>query len=160
MGEHTTGEQWASARGTVVRGHRVASGTGEDRRYPSGTIRMQKPFFRALGLDLGPYYEGTLNVSISPRAFALRRPQHTYRQVAWTALHPPEDFSFSRCRLTFRATIYNGWVYYPHPETKRAHFQPPSTIEIIAPPIPAIGYGDQVEVAVLADEVELLDAPL
>jgi CTP-dependent riboflavin kinase len=149
------GERWVTVSGIVARGHRVASGETDDRRYPSGTIKMQKPFFKALGLDLAPFYEGTLNVSISPHAYTMDRPRHTYRHVEWTSLHPPEDFSFSPCRVLFDDAMYEGWIYHPHPETKKANFQDPSIVEIIAPHIPNIGYGDEVQIMIDANEVSL-----
>lgn len=148
-------EKWVIVGGIVERGYRVASGEAEDNRYPSGTIEMQKPYFKALGLDLAPFYEGTLNVSISPHTFTMRQPQYTFRQVAWTTLHPPEDFSFSRCRLKFDNIEYHGWIYYPHPETKKTHFQNPSILEIIAPFIPNLDYGDRVEITINENEVSL-----
>ncbi|MEO0518268.1 MAG: hypothetical protein AAF171_13325 [Cyanobacteria bacterium P01_A01_bin.116] len=48
--------------GVVVPGHRVASGQAQDSPYPHGTIEMQQPHFLSLGVDLSPYYPGTLNV--------------------------------------------------------------------------------------------------
>ncbi|WP_348251232.1 hypothetical protein [Leptolyngbya subtilissima] len=107
---------------------------------------MQMPFFAALGLDLTEYFKGTLNISINPRTFQLTDPELTFRQVEWTDRHPPEDFSFSRCRVLFQTSTYNSWIYYPHPETKKRNFQNPSIIEIIAPPIPNIKYGDRVKI--------------
>jgi hypothetical protein len=81
---------------------------------------MQKPFFRAGGLDLDPFYEGTLNISIAPATFTMKDPEFTFPSVEWTDKHPPENFSFSRCRLTFNDKEYAGWVYFPDPATKRA----------------------------------------
>ncbi len=148
-------EHWQRVSGWVHKGHRVASGTGDDRRYPAGTVRMQRPFFAARGLDLSPYFEGTLNVDIAPRAFALARPKYTFRQVRWTELHPPEDFSFSRCRLVHGGVEQTGWVYTPHPETKAAHFQPPTMMEVIAPWMEGVGYGDAVELWLPAEEIAI-----
>lgn len=144
---------WLTLNGTIIRGHHVASQASE--HYPQGTIQLQLPFFRARGLDLSSSYLGTLNVSIRPHTFALQNPQYTFRQVAWTNAHPPEDFSFSPCRIRFADTIYEGWIYYPHPETKARHFQDPSLIEVIAQSIPHLGYGDGVELWVKAGEVVL-----
>ena len=45
------------------------------------------------------------------------------------------------------AFCYEGWVYYPHLETKLRNFQNPSLLEVIAYPIPGILYGDKVDVA-------------
>ncbi len=142
--------------GVVQAGHRVASGQAEDGLYPQGSIVMQTPFFLARGLDLRPFHPATLNISIAPRSFVLRAPALTFRQVAWTALHPPEDFSFSRCRVHFEGHGYSAWIYYPHPETKARHFQAPVVLEIIAPFIQGLGYGCRVVVEVQPDEVDIV----
>jgi hypothetical protein len=141
----------AHIRGVLVRGHRVASEPSKD--YPYGTLQKQKPFFKALGLDLSEYFDGTLNVSIAPLKFRMLRPQFTFERVAWTDLHPPETFSFSRCKVMFENAEYEGWVYYPHPETKKRHFQAPSLIEVIARQIPGIHYGSAVELEINPREI-------
>ncbi len=143
--------QWKSVRGTIVQGYRVASGPSAD--YPYGALSRQKPIFRARGLDLEGFFEGTLNVDIRPSTFRMIRPELTFRDVAWTDLHPPEHFSFSRCRVVFQGRDREGWIYYPHPETKVRNFQNPSLLEVIALPIPGIGYGDEVTVFVNPDEI-------
>lgn len=116
---------------------------------------MQRPYFARLGFDLAPYFEGTLNIDLAPRTFVLAKPAHTFRRVAWTDLHPPEDFSFSRCRIVYGGAEQTGWIYTPHPETKAAHFQPPTMLEVIAPPVPGIGYGDAVELWVPREEIAI-----
>jgi hypothetical protein len=140
-----------SVRGIIVEGHRVASQESKD--YPYGTIEKQKPVFKELGLDLERFYSGTLNISIAPFTFAMVNPEYTFRHVAWTDLHPPEDFSFSRCTVRFRGGEYKGFVYYPHPETKTRHFQSTSSLEILVVCIPGLKYWDQVEIELRADEV-------
>jgi len=140
--------------GVIVEGYRVASGPSKD--YPYGSLEKQIPLFKQRGLDLEGYYYGTLNVAIAPHAFEMVNPAYTFRQVAWTDLHPPEDFSFSPCTLRFRGEEYAGYVYYPHPETKKRHFESASLLEIIAVYIPEIRYGDLVEVEINADEVCIL----
>ncbi|TVQ22999.1 MAG: hypothetical protein EA367_02945 [Leptolyngbya sp. DLM2.Bin15] len=132
--------------GIIACGHKVASGSASDSPYPRGTIEMQAPFFEKLGLDLTNFFKGTLNVSISPSTFRLARPEFTFRGIEWTDRHPPEDFSFSRCRILFKDAKHDGLIYYPHPETKKRHFQNPSIIEIIAPLIPEIEYGCRIGV--------------
>jgi hypothetical protein len=144
---------WITVKGTVVQGYRVASGPSAD--YPYGALERQKPIFRQHGLDLERYFNGTLNVDIRPRQFRVLRPEYTFRGVEWTDLHPPEDFSFSRCRIVFDGQEYDGWVYYPHPETKLRNFQNPSLLEVIAEFIPGIQYGDALEVWVNAEEIEV-----
>ena len=146
---------WKTINGIVVPGHRVASGQATGSRYPAGTIRMQQPVFKQLGLDLSRYHEGTLNVSIHPLSFEMKRPRHTFRQVEWTSLHPAEDFSFSPCKVYFDDKEHTGWIYYPHPETKEMHFQDPSVLEILAPFIPNIGYGDRIRICIDLKEIRL-----
>lgn len=144
------GTQWTTVTGVVTPGHQVASGTAKDSPYPHGTIEMQMPFFKERGLDLTPFFHGTLNISINPYTFSLGVPEYTFRKVNWTTEHPPEDFSFSRCRLIARSENdeHEGWVYYPHPETKKRNFQDPTIIEVIAPWIPNVGYGTKIKLRV------------
>lgn len=143
--------QWVSLPGILAQGYRVASGPSA--AYPYGALERQRPHFKARGLDLDGYFDGTLNIDIRPVRFGLARPEFTFPLVEWTDLHPPETFSFSRCRVVFRGVAYDGWVYYPHPETKLRHFQDPSLLEVIARPIPDIQYGDELSVLVKVDEI-------
>ena len=136
-----------------MRGHQVASRPSKD--YPYSSLEKQKPFFKALGLDLYEYFNGTLNISIAPLEFEMIRPQFTFELVEWTDLHPPETFSFSRCKVFFKGVEYAGWVYYPHPETKKTHFQNASLIEVITYEIPDIKYDDKLEIEVNADEIHV-----
>ena len=139
--------------GIVIEGYRVASGPSKD--YPYGTLEKQIPLFKALGLDLERFYYGTLNISIAPYTFEMANPQYTFQRVAWTDLHPPEDFSFSSCTVRFAGKEYEGYVYYPHPETKKRHFESASLIEIISFHIPDLSYGDRVEIELKAKEILL-----
>ena len=137
--------------GILVRGHQVASRPSQ--AYPYSSLEKQKPFFKERGLDLYEYFNGTLNISIEPRTFEMSAPEFTFPLVEWTDLHPPETFSFSRCKVIFREIEYEGWVYYPHPETKKTHFQNPSLVEVITYSIPGIQYGDRLELVFNTDEV-------
>lgn len=145
--------EWNFVRGKILQGYRVASGPSAD--YPYGALDRQRPIFKARGLDLSSYFNGTLNVDISPRMFMMVKPEFTFESVEWTDLHPPEHFSFSRCKVIFRDMEYDGWVYYPHPETKLRNFQNPSLLEVIALPIPEIQYGDEVQVLVNPQEISI-----
>lgn len=140
-----------TVKGIVVKGHRVASQPSDV--YPYGTLEKQKPYFKDLGLNLKAYYNGTLNISISPNTFKMTKPDITFEHVEWTDLHPPETFSFSRCTLIYQGVRYDGWVYYPHPETKIRHFENPSIIEILTQHVPDIHYGDEVEIDLNRDEI-------
>ena len=149
-------ENWMKVSGVVDRGHGVASGQSSDSPYPDGSIRMQIPLFKKLGLDLTPYHAATLNVSIKPFRFTVIKPEYTFRNIEWTKKHPPEHFSFSRCRLIFRDISYDGWVYYPHPETKVKHFQKDDMLEIITQRIPDLDYGNELEVFINPKEIQLI----
>jgi len=145
--------KWTILHGRLARGYRVASGPSTD--YPYGALDRQRPLFTARGLDLSAFFNGSLNVDISPRTFKMVKPQFTFPLVEWTDLHPPETFSFSRCKVIFTSVEYDGWVYYPHPETKLRNFQNPSLIEVIAMEIPGIQYGDELDVMVNPAEIEV-----
>jgi len=118
-------------------------------------VRMQAPFFADRGLDLSGLHLATLNVSIAPLHFRMGVPEFRFPRIAWTELHPAEDFSFSRCVLEFDGVRHDALVYYPHPETKARHFVDDQTIEIIAPYIERIQAGDVVLLAVRSSEVEV-----
>lgn len=142
--------------GTLVAGHRVASGPSQ--AYPYSSLERQLPFFTAAGLDLYLFFRGTLNISIAPATFKLVSPAYTFRQIAWTDLHPPEDFSFSPCRVAVpgQRRWYEGYVYYPHPETKIRHYQNPSLIEVIAEKIEGIHYGSRLTLALDPAAIEII----
>jgi hypothetical protein len=139
--------------GVIMKGYRVASGPSRD--YPYGTLEKQLPLFKQRGLNLDGFYLGTLNVSIAPATFELVNPEYTFRQVEWTDLHPPEDFSFSRCVIRLGGASYAGYIYYPHPETKKRHFESASLIEVISVYIPGIHYGERLELELNPDEIRI-----
>lgn len=148
--------QWIGVDGILVQGYRVASGPST--YYPYGALSRQRPLFQQRGLDLSGYFNGTLNVDIRPHIFRMEKPEYTFRHVEWTDLHPPEHFSFSRCKVIYREEEYDGWVYYPHPETKERNFQDPSLVEVIARPVPGIQYGDRLQVLLNPQEI-MIDRP-
>ena len=143
--------------GKLLQGHQVASGRSLNSPYHAGTILTQIPFFKKLGLDLSPYFRGTLNVDISPYIYLINSPQFTFQQVNWTTAHPPEDFSFSQCQIIYNDESYDGWVYYPHPETKIRHFHNPSVMELVAIPIPKIKYGDLLQLLINPVEIDIVE---
>ncbi len=141
-----------SVSGTVVSGHRVASGQASQSPYPAGTIEMQTPRFAALGVDLSPFYSGTLNISIAPYRFELR-PKITLHQVKWSPNHAAESFSFISIDLNWQQQTFSGLVYYPRPETKIDHFQDLAVLELLMPIIPGIVYGDRVKLTAAASDL-------
>jgi hypothetical protein len=126
----------------TVEGYRVASGQNNNPRFPGGTLRMQTPHFQALGLNIGVFYPGTLNVSIAPLTYRVGKAKHTFRKVKWHPVEPAEDFSFFEVRAIFpgRSSV-DGLIYYPHPDTKPEHFQQPDILELLLPFTEGLHYG-------------------
>jgi hypothetical protein len=135
---------------TLTSGHRIASGLAKDPRFPRGTLALQLPIFKTRGLDIlaRGFHPATLNLSIAPLSWKPLQPCLTLRGVRWTESFPPEDFSFFDCRIAspHDPVLIKGLVYYPHPETKPDHFQDPSIIEVFAPVLTNIAYGDQFQI--------------
>lgn len=145
---------WHAVQARVVQGHRVASGQNGNPLFPGGTLRMQAPFFRALGLDLSLYHGGTLNVSIAPRRYRVVAPRLTLRHVKWHPSEPPEDFSFFDIRLLGDGVDpVAGLIYFPHPETKPAHFQKPDVLELLLPFVKDLAYGLEVRFEVPCEQM-------
>ena len=130
--------------GVVVKGHGVASGRAGDPRFPGGTVAMQLPYFKTLGLDLSAYHPGTMNVDCAPLSFRPGPEALLFERVKWHPEMPAETFSFARAVLVHGGARYPAYVYWPHPETKAEHFQPGGVAEIIAPKVPGLAYGDRV----------------
>lgn len=143
--------------GIIKPGHQVASGNAEDSPYEQGTLAMQLPFFRELGLDLTGFFLATLNVSIAPQTFKFVQPKYTFPQVKWHPNFPAETFSFSPCTVIYQNQSYDALIYYPHPETKIGHFQDASILEVIATEIPEVNYGDRLQLAINPQEIKLIN---
>ncbi|MBW4465929.1 MAG: hypothetical protein KME07_10890 [Pegethrix bostrychoides GSE-TBD4-15B] len=147
---------WIGANGTVESGYGVASGQAQDPRFPQGTLALQWPIFEQQSLDLSPYFLGTINLSIAPRRYQINQAKYTLRAIKWSPTEPAEDFSFFDCRLGVGSTWFEGLVYYPHPETKPAHFQPPTTLEIVTSWISGLQYGDSLRLELKAEQISLI----
>lgn len=144
-------------KGIVKQGYGVASGKSQDPRFPKGTIEMQKPFFRERGIDLDRYFSGTINISIAPHNYEIKKAKYTCRNIKWASGVPAEDFSFFDCRIFLnRGKSSNGLIYYPHPETKPEHFQTSDTLEIITSFIKDLQYGDEVIIEVDSEQINIV----
>jgi hypothetical protein len=144
--------------GLVRQGYRVASGLTTSSPYPAGTIALQIPHFLALGLDLRDCYPGTLNIDIAPDRLEILQAAHCFENVLWLEGFGRETFSFCHCTVQFAQQHYEGWIYYPHPETKIDHAQPATLVEVLAPQIPGISYGDHVLLRVPTIEAQRVKA--
>ena len=140
--------------GKVIPGYGVASSQGKDARYPLGTIREQVKHFQQRGLDLSPFFMGTINVDIAPHSFSLGKPKHFFDGVNWSSHIPPENFYFFDVKLHYRNTSYEGFVYMPDPATKPEHMQKETVLELILPKIEDLAYDQLVELEV--DRSQLL----
>jgi hypothetical protein len=138
----------------IVQGHRVASGQNGNPLFPGGTLKMQRPFFQALGLDLSSYHCGTLNVSIAPLRYRVLAPRLTLRGVRWHPTEPAEDFSFFDVRLLRDGTLSaEGLIYYPHPDTKPTHFQQLDVLELLLPFVNGLSYGAEIRLEVPTEQM-------
>jgi hypothetical protein len=137
--------------GKIVRGHGVVSGQSKTSPYKGGSLRMQLPFFEKLKIPLAEFYLGSINVDLSPHSIKLVGWDYEARQISWTDLIPPEDFLFSHCKINHHNTLINGMVYYPSPETKVENFHNTNIVEILAPRIDSLKYGDKIELLLNSD---------
>jgi hypothetical protein len=145
-------------QGSVIAGHGVASGRSAgsmNNPYPQGSIAMQAPFFKALGLDLSNCFLGTVNLSIAPQTWALRQADHRFEALRWTHLHPPETFSLVALQAHWQGAWHAGWLYYPSPETKAAHFQSSSVMELIFPKLRDLQVGNMLSLSCKASALNL-----
>ena len=144
----------------LIQGHRVASGLNANPRFPGGTLLMQRPHFLALGLDIGTFHQGTLNVSIAPLSYRVVKPRLTFRNVQWHPVEPKEDFSFFDVRLlTPNRPPAVGLIYYPHPETKPEHFQAPDVLELLLPFVEGLSYGMELSIEIPSNQMVIESRP-
>ena len=148
------------ANGFIKKGYGVASGKSKDKRFPNGTLSMQMPFFIHQGLDLKDFFPGTLNVLLPKHSYFLGTAKYFFPLVKWSLSLPAENFSFFTCtlQLVSQKEKYDSLIYWPHPSTKPEFFQDPSILEIIAPEIDNIRYGD--EVKIFAEPGSVIFSPL
>lgn len=160
---HHPATQSPAATGAVVAGHGVASGRSTSSPFPAGTIAMQAPLLAAHGVDLRGYHLATINLDVAPYRLVLDQPRWTVRDLDWTDVHPAETFSFVECTVSRDDHAgetqdvggrdlqqHAGLVYHPHPETKPAHHQPGTVIELLLPLLPGLVAGEGLTVT-LAD---------
>ena len=140
--------------GLVVRGYQVASGQAKNSPYPKGSIALQLPFFKRLGVDLSGCLAATINVDISPFSFSINDADFHLKNVNWIG-DIYEDFFIDQCQLQFKNKSYSGFIYYPHPATKPDHFHSATIVEVVCAPIPEIHYGDRVTLVFNSAHIKL-----
>jgi hypothetical protein len=140
------------AEGAMVRGHRVASGHGNDPRFPGGTIRPQLAAFRAAIPDFDHYlggdaFAGTINVRLTGFGKIMPgEPDFRIGPVHWTDVFPPEIFLISRAMVRIRDHEHPAFLYIPDPATKPGHYQPTDVVELLSGFLPDLTYGDPVTI--------------
>jgi len=142
-------------KGKIVKGHGVASGISKNTPYPKGSLEMQFPFFKKMGLDLYHFYKGTINIDISPFLWKPLNPDYYLKQVNWTDQIPPESFMFFECKLIFDSKTYPGIIYFPDPKTKVQHYQEENMIEVISSEIPNLEYGLGITIEIGDEKIEI-----
>ncbi|MFD2166746.1 hypothetical protein ACFSJY_10810 [Thalassotalea euphylliae] len=140
--------------GTLTKGHQVASGRATDNPFKGSTIALQKPYFKALGVDIDWCYNGTLNIAFDT-AITLTKPDHHLPSVSWFEGFPAEDFRFARCEVTYKNKCYKALIYQPSKETKVDHYQPENVLEFITEYIEDMPYGSKVSVSFKSDAFTL-----
>jgi len=138
-------------KGIVIIGHGVASG----RAGNQSTILLQKPWFKTQGLDLSHCFNGTINVDVAPLSIKSVKADYYFEQIKWHQQVGAENFSLIDCQLISAGKSYDCLIYFPDRATKPDHFQPDSVLEIIGPFIPTINYGDEVELVLPINSIEL-----
>lgn len=135
-------------RAIITKGYQVASGLSDNNQFSAGTIELQKPIFKKLGVDLSSVYNGTLNALIEEiDEVKILKTDYTFEDVGWFKGFT-ETFNFIKCRVWFKNHVYPGFIYQPDSETKSAHFQPKNMLEILCDYIGAIDYGDSIDIEI------------
>ena len=149
--------------GILTKGYGVASGIrAVDSRFAAGSIRMQMPYFRQLGLDFDQYFEndwiaGTLNITVEAfESFTIFKPDFHFRNMKWVEFDKPEDFLLVETTVVFHGIRYRGLIYQVDPETKMDHPHQSNMIEVISKSIPKIEYGNKVELEIDDTKIKLI----
>jgi len=142
---------------TLVKGHQVASGMANDPRFEQGTIAAQIPFFNTLGLNLENFHHATLNAKFDCNTVILNRYDYQFKQVKWHAKMPAEDFKFCRCQILVNEQSYPALIYQPQAVTKTEHFQPKNQLELLAPFIAQINYGDVLSLDIPNSDITMVN---
>ncbi|MEW6982948.1 hypothetical protein AAD001_09890 [Colwelliaceae bacterium 6471] len=133
---------------SVVKGHQVASGMSINSPYPKGTIALQTPYFKSLGLDLTDYFSGTINAQFDCQQIELMKYSHVFENLNWLKGLPSETFYFAPVKIEYKKKLYRAFVYQPDKQTKIDHFQENNVLELIAEQLPGLNYNEQLELII------------
>lgn len=116
----------------MTHGHGVASKASK--LYPAGTISLQYPHFKNLGLDLGHCYGGTVNLSIAPARCTIHKPSLYLQDVDWyPSRGRTENFLICDCAIKVVGGYVLGYIYQPDIKTKIEHYDDPHALQVISP---------------------------
>ncbi|WP_448211566.1 hypothetical protein [Colwellia sp. MEBiC06753] len=116
---------------------------------------MQKPFFKGLGLDIDHFYNGTINAMLERcSAVEILKADIELIDVKWSKHHQAESFQFINCSILFGDRVYKSMIYQPKKSTKIGHLQPNNVIEILAPKIAQLHYGDKIVIDVSSQNIK------
>lgn len=136
-------------QGTLIQGHQVASGLASNCPWPGGSVARQLPLMGLHGVPVTRLFSGTLNVALACREVPYPEQFEFDFVLDWRAPDKPTHFRLHRLIVEFAGRRYQGWSYrkiYPDGYVS-IHPQPANVIEILAPQIDGIQYGDRVSVA-------------
>lgn len=135
-------------RGILIQGHQVASGLAADCPWPGGSVARQLPLMGCQGLPVHSLFSGTLNVALERADVPYPDDAEYDFSIDWRAPDKPTHFRMHQLFVSFKGLRYKGWSYrkiYPVGYVS-LHPQPDNVIEILAPKIENIQYGDTVRV--------------
>lgn len=140
--------------GEVIKGHQVASGLAENTPFTTGTISLQKPLFKRLGLNLSKMYAGTINLQFPVASLSIVKAHYAFDDIKWHEDVPAECFQFIACQVRHhKSKVWlSAYIYQPVKETKIGHHQPENVLEILTSKIDNLRYGDKIELR-LADKM-------
>ena len=102
-----------------------------------------------LGVPVKNLFSGTLNVALEGNRVPWPEAFEFDFILDWRHPDPPTHFRLHPLRLQYQGQHYAGWSYrklYPLGYVSQ-HPQPENVIEILAPRLEGIGYGDHLLVA-------------
>jgi len=143
--------------GIVARGYGIASGTNKDGiPGPNGEILKdsfvrQRSFFEKKIPGIKHIWTGTINLDISPKNARMR----TFDYEITCEWHPGLTETFGVVEgvwVHFKGKIYSpAFIYYPMPS--EIHVPRHEIIEILAPKIEGLAYGDRVMIDVSSRKI-------
>jgi hypothetical protein len=151
-----------SVTGVVTQGYRIASGSNKEGvPGPNGEILTdsfvrQRPFFEAEIPELKEVWTGTINVNIAPRLCKILKYDHEIT-CEW---HPGITETFGVVSglavQVGRSQYVPAFIYYPLPSD--IHTPRDEIIEVLAPKIEGLNYGDTVTLHIPDGKVEIIDS--